>query len=83
MTTLLRKKDYKIIWVNAKNSEKVIIELDKNILSWLISRRKRLSPWESNSLIDYIKSWEINNPNNISWTYWKIDDLINDLKKLW
>lgn len=42
MTVLLKKKDYKIIWINSKNSEKVIIEIDREVLDNLLSRRKRL-----------------------------------------
>ncbi len=80
MATILSKKDFKIIWFNAKNSEKIIIELDQKTLDWLIWTKKRIiKKPEDMSLREYIKSWEIYNPNNIVWTYNNINDLILSL----
>lgn len=42
MKTILSKKDYKIIWISSKNPEKVIIELDQEILNNLIWTKKRI-----------------------------------------
>ncbi len=75
MTTILTKKDYKIIWVSSKNPEVIIIELNKNTLNWLIWTKKRSKKSDKMSLWEYIKSWEIDNPKNISWVYENIDSL--------
>ncbi len=81
MTSILSKKDYKIIWVSSKNPEIVIVELNKNTLNGLISTKKRtIKKYEEISLKEYIKSWEINNAKNISWVYQNIDDLVSSLK---
>ena len=82
MTAVLTKKDYKIIWISSKNPEKLIIELDKDTLRNLIWTKKR-AHHVNNSLLNYIKSWEINNPANISGSYTSMQDLISDLHKLW
>jgi len=81
MITTLLKKDYKIIWISLKNPDKVIIELDKKTLSLLTSTKRRLNKKPENmTLKEYILSWEINNPKNISWVYNNMDDLILSLK---
>lgn len=81
MTTLLSKKDFKIIWKSIKNPEKIIIELDEITLQSLIWTKKRTSKKAENmSLREYIKSWEINNKENISWSYNNVEDLILSLK---
>ena len=81
MTATLSKKDFKIIWKSIKNPEKIIIELDEITLKSLIWTKKRTSKKaEDMSLREYIKSWEINNKENISWSYNNIEDLILSLK---
>lgn len=79
MATILSKKDFKIIWKSIKNPSKVIIELEQETLNKLMIRR-----WEGESidqsLSRYILSWEINNKDNISWTYDNINDLLLSLK---
>jgi hypothetical protein len=79
--TTLSKKDFKIIWFSSKNPENIIIELDKKILAWLIFKwKRRAKKVENMTLKEYILSWEINNPENISWVYNGMDDLIASLK---
>lgn len=74
MTTILSKKDYKIIWVSLKNPEKIIIELDKNTLNSLISSRKRVC--NKNDMVSWwLKDkdeWILKSKNDI-------DVFLNDL----
>ncbi|MDD5769918.1 MAG: hypothetical protein PHE25_03040 [Candidatus Gracilibacteria bacterium] len=81
MATILSKKDFKIIGINAKNPEKIIIELDQRTLDGLVGTKKRKVKNSSNmTLKEYIKSGEINNPKNISGVYDNMEDLILSLK---
>lgn len=81
MTTSLSKKDFKIIGKSIKNPEKIIIELDQKTLDWLVWTKKRIVKKTNNmNLKDYLSSWEINNPKNISWVYNTMKDLIISLK---
>lgn len=80
MSTTLAKKDYKIIWISLHDPEKIIIEVNKKILENPKMKKEKLNHKFDNSLIDYINSWEIDNPKNISWTYSNVNDLISSLK---
>jgi hypothetical protein len=81
MTTILSKKDFKVIWISSKNPEKVIIELEQKTLDSLIGTKRRIiQKPEDMNLREYILSWEINNPKNISWVYNNMDDFILSLK---
>ncbi len=81
MASTLSKKDFKIIGISSKNPEKVIIELDKKTLDWLVSTKKRIHHTsEELSLREYVVSWEINNKKNIVWTYSSMQDLVGSLK---
>ncbi len=84
MATWLSKKDFKIIGKSIKNPEKIIIELDQKTLDRFIWTKKRaIKKSEEMNLKEYISSWKINNPKNISWIYNTMEDLVLDLKKLW
>ncbi len=80
MAIILSKKDFKILWKSIKNPEKIIIELDQRTLDGLVGTKKRIikTP-EDMTLREYIKTWEINNPKNISWVYNNVEDLILSL----
>jgi hypothetical protein len=82
MTTItLSKKDFKIIWFSSRKPENIIIELDKKVLAWLVFKwKKRTKKIENMTLKEYILSWEIDNPKNISWIYNNMNDLITNLK---
>lgn len=74
MTTILTKKDYKIIWVSLKNPEKIIIELDKSTLNSLISSRKRVGN-KNDMVLWWLKDkdeWILKSKNDI-------DFFLNDL----
>lgn len=78
MTTTLLKKDYTIIGTSVKNPHHVIVEMDKDILARITSRRKITQ--KEVSLRDYIKSGEIDEPTNISRGFWTVDALIKSMQ---
>ncbi|MFA5916784.1 MAG: hypothetical protein WC850_00935 [Candidatus Gracilibacteria bacterium] len=81
MTTILSKKDFKVIGISSKNPEKVIIELEQKTLDSLIGTKRRIiQKPEDMNLREYILSGEINNPKNISGVYNNMDDFILSLK---
>lgn len=64
MSATLTKKDYKIIWINPKDSEKVIIEIKRDTLNGIISRKIRKDSYDNISFEIEGISWG----NSFLWT---------------
>lgn len=77
MSTTLTKKDYKIIGTSTKDPEKIIVEINKNTLESVTTKKR---PKKDSSLLEYIQSWEADNQANISEAYTNVEDLIKSMK---